>query len=955
MKYIQFRILLCAVIFLLPGVLSAQNSHTNGMIQSVQDSVANNTGDNLSVQTAYRKEKKENLLGGISYVNMPQILNKNYILNGLDGMQAFVGGFNGHIWGMGNYLVLVDGVPRSANSVVPSAIKQITFLKGIAATVLYGSHAANGVIYITTKRGGDHKLQIDGRVDAGMYVPKSYPQYLGSAQYMTLYNEARQNDGLQPLYTPSTIYNYASGKDPYRYPNLNYYSNNYLKSFYNRYDGNLGISGGNQSARYYTNINFGTAGSLLNFGNAKNDGNNHLSIRGNVNLNVNKYLSGTVEAAAIYDNQNGVNVLDQSGNPSNYWSEAATLRPNLFAPLIPISNFVNNSAMQQIVQNSNHVIGGKYLLGGTQLYPTNPIADIYAGGTNQVVNRQFQFNTGINANLVKVLKGLSFHTMFGVDYQTAYEESYNNAYAVFDPSWVAYNGKDQISSLSTYGKDSKTGVQNINNSSYEQTIAYSGQFNYNHTINGDQYISAMLIAAGYQQTQTGVYQKTNNVNLGLQLSYNYQHKYYAEFDGAIPQSAKLPPGKRIAFSPTFTLGWRISKAKFMSDVSAINNLMLYLSGGIMNTDLSIPGYYLYQSEYTQANGEYFSWRDGALRRGTDSRRGPNPNLTYAKRKEIDAGINASFFNNALNLNGSFFYNRMTGNVIQSSVLYPSYFTTGYPNSSFVPYINYNADQREGFDLTVNFNKKIGGIDWTLGLAGTYFNSKAVKRAEVHQYGYEYTQGKPLDAIWGLQSEGFFQSQQDIANSPKQSFGQVQPGDIKYKDQNGDGVINSQDVVYLGKAGWNGAPLTYGINLTARWKNLTFFALGTGQHGAYGMKNSSYYWVSGSEKYSAAVLNRWTEQTKNTATYPRLTTLSGSNNFRSSDFWMYSTDRFDLQEVQVTYNLPKRILRGWFIRNMEIYVKGSNLLTIAPNRKVMELNIGGSPQTRFYNVGIKAYF
>ena len=948
MKDIQFKIVLCVVIFLFPGVLSAQNSKPNGIIQSVKDSVALNAKRNETVQTAYRKVQKENLLGGISVVNLPQIMKKNYLINSLDGMQAYVGGFNGHIWGMGNYLVLVDGVPRDPSTVVPSSIQQITFLKGISADVLYGSHAANGVIYITTKRGGNHKLQINGRADAGVFVPKSYPQYLGSAQYMTLYNEARQNDGLQPLYDQSTIYDYASGKDPYRYPNVDYYSSKYLKSFYNRYDGNVDISGGSATASYFTNINFGSSGSLLDFGNGKKDGSNRLSIRGNVNLAVNKYLSGTVEAAAIYDNQNGVN--------TNYWGDAATLRPNLFSPLIPVSSLLkNNTDLQQTVKNSNHVIDGQYLLGGSQLYPTNPIAGVYAGGTNQSVNRIFQFNTGINANLVKVLNGLTFHSMFGVDYQTNYQEAFNNQYAVYAPNWVAFNGKDQVSGLTTYGKDSKTGVQNISNSAYQQTIAFSGQFNYKHTINNDQHISAMLIAAGYQQTQTGVYQKTNNVNLGVQLSYNYKHKYYAEFDGAVPHSAKLPQGKRYAFSPTVTLGWRISNENFLSDSPAINNLMLYVSAGILNTDLSIPGYYLYQSEYTQANGEYFSWRDGALRRGTDSRRGPNPNLTYAKRKELDAGIKASFFHNTLTLNGTFFYNRMTGNVIQSSVLYPSYFVTGYPNSSFVPYINYDADQREGVDLNVNVNKEIGGINWSLGLAGTYFNSKAVKRAEIHQYAYQYTQGKPLDAIWGLQSEGFFQSQQDIANSPTQSFGTVQPGDIKYKDQNGDGVINSEDVVYLGKGGWNGAPLTYGINLTARWKSLTFFALGTGQHGAYGIKNSSYYWISGSDKYSAAVLNRWTEQTKNTATYPRLTTQSGSNNFRTSDFWMYSTDRFDIQEVQVTLNLPKRLLGDGVLQNMEIYVRGSNLLTIAPNRKVMEMNIGGPPQTRFYNVGIKAYF
>src|SRR5699024_6448809 len=188
------------------------------------------------------------------------------------------------------------------------------------------------------------------------------------------------------------------------------------------------------------------------------------------------------------------------------------------------------------------------------------------------------------------------------------------------------------------------------------------------------------------------------------------------------------------------------------------------------------------------------------------------------------------------------------------------------------------------------------------------------------------------------------------------FGTVKPGDIKYKDQNGDGIINDQDQVYLGKAGWYGAaPFTFGVNLTARWKNWTFYALGTGQFGAHAIKNGDYYWVNGTDKYSSVVRGRWTEETKNTATYPRLTTQSGSNNFRNSSFWMYSTDRFDLQKVQVTYDLPESMLRKISLRQLQVYVTGANLLTVSPNSDIMELNVGGAPQTRFYNVGIKANF
>lgn len=951
---IKSSILLTSVFLVLPVVLFAQTTGSKGSSgrgtpkgKDLNKILLTDTSGYL-VNTAYRKVKKSNIINGTSVVNLPEVLKKNYITYSLDGMPAYIGGFNGQLWGMGNYLVLVDGVPRDAATVEPSSIDQITFLKGVSAVVLYGSRAANGVVLITTKRGGDHQLQFDARVNSGAFVPIEYPQYLGSAKYMTLYNEARQNDGLSPLYDQATIYRYASGKDPYRYPNLDYYAPEYLKKFYSRHDADLEVSGGSENARFYTNINYTRTGSLLNFGQAKKDGSNHFSLRGNVDLDINKNLSAYVDAAAIYDLTKGVN--------TDYWGGAATLRPNSFIPLIPISRLSSTSPnLQEIVDNNTHIIDGKYLLGGTQLYPTNPIGDIYAGGSNESINRQFQLNMGVDANLVRVLKGLTFHSMFAVDYQAAYTEAFNNQYAVYEPEWATYGGINHIVDLTMYGKDSKTGNQNISGSMYHQTIAFSGQLNYNHTINDNHHVSAMLIASGYQQSQAGVYHKTNNTNLGLQLGYRFKDKYYGEFDMAVPYSTKLPKKERIAISPTVSVGWRINREPFLSDVSAIDNLKLSASAGILNTDLGISDYYLYDAVYTQADGEWFGWGDGNLRKVTDSRRGGNDRLTYPKRKEVNLIIDASFLKHLVTLKASVFYARMSGIIIQDLLSYPSYFRTYYPNSSFVPYINHDIDQRKGFDFDLNINKQFSGFRVSLGIAGTYFDSKAIKRSENNQYSYQNAQGRPLDGLWGLQSLGFFNSDQDIAKSPEQTFGTVKPGDIKYKDQNGDGVINDQDVVYLGKAGWSGAPLTYGVNLTVKWRKLTLFALGTGNYGAYAMKNNSYYWIKSDDKYSAVVLGRWTEDTKETAAYPRLTTQGGDNNYRNSDFWRYSTNRFDLHEAQITYDFSPNNLNIRFFRNLQVYVRGENLLTFSPNRKILELNVGTAPQNRFYDIGINANF
>ena len=191
--------------------------------------------------------------------------------------------------------------------------------------------------------------------------------------------------------------------------------------------------------------------------------------------------------------------------------------------------------------------------------------------------------------------------------------------------------------------------------------------------------------------------------------------------------------------------------------------------------------------------------------------------------------------------------------------------------------------------------------------------------------------------------------------PTNFGGTLKAGDLKYKDQNNDGVVDNKDQIYLGKGGWYGAPLTLGLNFTAKWKGFTFFALATGGFGAIGMKSNSYWWVYGDGKYSEVVRNRWTPETASTATYPRLTTLSGANNFQNSTFWMYKTDRIDIAKLQLTYDLPKNVLNKTFISDASVYISGSNLFTISKEREYLEMNVGSAPQTRFYNLGVKLTF
>jgi len=948
MKHIIIRIILCASMVFPTLCASAQNDAS-----IMKDSVDNSK---QMVQVAYRQVAQEDLMGGVSSVNVSDLMKKNYFTYSLDNMQAYTGGYNGNLWGMESCLVLVDGVPRPSNNVLPSEIESISFLKGAQAVALYGSLAAKGVIYITTKRGkvtnSGHEISI--HANTGFNVPKSYPVYLGSAQYMTLYNEACVNDGVKPLYDDATIYNYASGQNPYRYPNVDFFSSDYLKKASNYSDVNIEISGGNDRAKFYTNIGYYYQNDIMNFGQAKNNNINRLNVRGNIDLMINNWISTKVDAVATFYNGRNAN--------GNYWGASATLRPYRVAPLIPLS-FIEETDVNSLlsVQNSNNIIDGKYFLGGTQLDQTNPFADAYASGYNTYTSRQFQFDMALDMNLAGILRGLSFHTQFAIDYITAYTQAYNNSYAVFSPTWNDYSGTDLISSLTQYGEDKKDGNQNITGSADQQTISFSGQFNYVPDIGKDHHLTAILVGAGYQTLQSGsglqyYHRIASNVNLGLLASYNYLQKYYADLSGTVVHSAKLAPGRRNALSPALTLGWKINKENFLSKSPVLDDLTLSASGSILNTDMDISGYYLYDANYTQTNGTWWGYHDTPTSgQTTDSRRSANSNLGFIQRQEVSVSLNASLWKKLLTADLSLFTNRISGLLVQPSTIYPSYFSNYYPNSSFIPYVNFNAENRWGFDFNVNLNKKIGAVDCTLGVSGIYFNSTISKRDELYADDYQYRKGHPVDGIWGLKNAGFFKDDNDVANSPTQSFGHVQAGDIKYIDQNHDNVIDSKDEVYLGRAGWYGSPWTVGVHLEASWKNFTLFVVGTGYYGAYGMKNNSYWWVQGDGKYSAAVLNRWTQATAATATYPRLTTLSSDNNFRSSDFWLYSTNRFNLSRVQLTYNFPKQLFQHSIVQGLSVYVGGSSLLTISKEQEILDMNVGSAPQMRYYNIGFKALF
>lgn len=944
MKHIKARYILYAMLLASPFTMNAQTAENDTL------------SSEPLVNVAYRQVAQDEIIGSVAVVNYEELTEKNYNTYSLDNMQAYVSGWNGNsLWGMdgdnAGYLVLIDGVPREANNVLPTEIAQVTFLKSAQAVVLYGSRAAKGAILITTKRATNEGLSVSVRANTGVAVAKAFPEYLGSAEYMTLYNEALANENKAPLYSEQEIYNHSTGLNPYRYPDINYYSSEYINKAYNRTDVTAEISGGGQRAHFYSNVSYYNQGDFLTVGEAANNNTSRFNVRGNVDVQINDFIKAFINANTTF--------YDSKSAKGNYWEAAATMRPNFpqhAHPLIPIDLIDPNAVgALELISASGNIIDGKYFLGGTQQNTTNVFADMYAAGRSKWTSRQFQFDAGLEFDLKRVLKGLRFKTTFAMDYATSYSTSFDNTYAIYTPVWSNYNGKDVIVGLTKEGLDEKSGNQNISGSTSNMTVLWNGLLDYNRTFNKVHNVSAMIVAAGYQQTLSGTYHRTVNANLGFQATYNYDRKYYADFSSALVHSSKLAPGHRNAFSPSLTLGWRLSNEDFLKDAEGVDDLMVSLSGSVLNEDIDIANYYLYTPIWKPDNYGY-EWNDGNLSQYVTASRGPNEYLDYIQRKEISANVRGSFYNKALTVDASYFVQSMQGYLIDNTTTYPSHLSTGYPSQSFIPWMNYNNNFRTGFDISVNTYRKIGDFEFSLGMNYTFYTTKATKRDELYT-DYRQREGKPVDGIWGYESAGLFQSQEEIDAWPTQNLGStVRPGDIKYIDQNKDGVVNSNDQIYLGKGGWYGNPATMGVNLTLKYKSFTLFGLATAGTGAWGVKNSSYYWVDGEDKYSAVVRDRWTPETAATAKYPRLTVTEGANNFVTSDFWMYNTSRIDIAKVQLTYEMPQSVLAGnKVVKGFSAYISGSNLLTISPERKHMEMNVGSAPQTRFYNLGVKVVF
>jgi TonB-linked SusC/RagA family outer membrane protein len=894
-------------------------------------------GKNDVVNVAFGRVNAKEKVAALSVLHTADVLSVSNMQDVQDAMQGRIPGLmnNGMLRRIGAPLVVVDGIPRDFSSIQTEEIDQITVLKDINASIMYGTQAKNGVVLITTKRGVPNKRKINVLLEQGYSTPVVLPQYLNSAKYMGLYNEALVNDGLTAIYDETQIANYSNG-NVYRYPDTDYFSDEFLKSGKPFTSFISEFSGGNKTTKYYANFGWVNSGSILKNGEAKNANTNRLNARANVDIQINDYVKSNIDAVVVFDIDKNIN--------GDFWGYSNSLHPYYFSPLIPVSMIENKNSIE-----TAKLINGKYILGGTTQYMNNVYGDMYFAGYKQRIGKTIQLNNGIDVDLNKIAKGLTLKTSISFDMYNSFVQSVINQYAVYSPVWDSIN-QSKILDVQKINEDKPMNYQNLSDADYTRNLSVYAMLDYKKTM-GNNNITATLLGYYNNSHVNYVVADKKYAHLGFHATYNYAKKYYLDFNSAYIHSVKFAKGNRGAFSPSVGLGWLLSEEDFMKGIDNIDYLKLKFSTGVLNTDIDIlnPNQSMidnYMYESTFVTGNQYGWGDGLREsRSVTVTRQLNPNLTFEKMKDLNVGLEGYLFNNMIGFDANVFHVVNSG-IVAQRVTYPAYVST------YIPFENMNENSYSGAELGLNFNKKAGDFDVNVGANLLYAVSRVDLLNEIWSYDYQYRQGEKLNSIFGLKSLGFFADEADIQNSPTQTFGEVKPGDIKYKDQNKDGVIDANDEVMIG----NWLPdFTYSAHFNLKYKSLNLFVLGVGQNGGNGMYDSDYFWVDGNDKYSVEVLNRWTPETAQTATYPRLTSKNSSNNYRNSTFWMYKNDYFSISQIQLTYEMPFHVITNLGLKGLNVYLRGSNLLMLAKDAEKRQLVIGGEPNYRNYAAGLKILF
>lgn len=876
---------------------------------------------------------------------------------GDDGTALYVRGINS-FHGNQHPMIIIDGVPRPINQVNPNDIESISVLKDAAASI-YGVQGANGVILITTKSGGQGPARISYDGSVTMAQNTAMPKMLNAPDYMYWHNKAREMDGLPLLWT-ADIQNRVMNNDP----NSIWGQTDWLDEIFRTgmmHQHNISASGGNERTKYFTSI-----GIMDQEGTLRNTSFRRYNVRTNLDVQIAKNLKFVANIAGQRSDRD--------------WPGTTIANQDSFNPI--------RQAITSIPVIKSEFNGYPVAWMGTP-YRVNGLAALTESG----YKRQTKWNVDTNfkleydlSDLADALKGLQV-SMFGAyNYGNTADSNYDRYYELY---YVNQNFDEGIAGASGFSP----GNSYEKSASWGDTWMVRPQVNYFREF--DRHFVSALFAyearQSYSNTMTGRKRGYNSdypvdITLGSEfptnpvtgshkyydgylayigrLNYTYASKYLAEVAFRYDGSYKFAPGNQWGFFPSASIGWTVSEENFFRDaLPAVDYLRLRASYGKAGNDAVDA--FMHNSLFdispnSMALGgrpiaQYFSTNPYIYR-----------NLTWASTDSYNIGIDFDMWNRMLGVELNLFY-KLTKDILEEQ-------TGNYPPSLggyFPKFQNSGKVENKGFEITLKHHNRINS-DWSYSLRGdfAFARNKVLSRIVGDNVpNYRSLIGQSMGARYGFKALGLFQSWEEIDNYPAAPSGTLRPGDIKYLDVNGDGIISNRfDYV---KIGYGAIPeINFAMNMEVSYKNFSLSMLWQGVantdyelSGEYetGTTASTAYTASFFEQGNSPyyrILGAWTPENPN-AKFPRLSTIDNGNNAWRSSWWVVNGNYLRLKNANINYNVPAKALQGTPFSNVNVYLAGTNLLTLSHFKYVdpesPSVSNGYYPQQRTYSLGVNVTF
>ena len=863
-------------------------------------------------------------------------------------------------------LILIDGIETTSTDLArlqPDDIASFSIMKDATATALYGARGANGVIMVTTKEGKQGKVKLNVRYEKAYSTATKKVSIADPITYMMLHNEAlatRDPLGGRIYSLEKILISQDPNRNEMAYPTINWFDE-LLEDYTLNSRFNFNVSGGGKVARYYLAATVNTDNGNLKIEPQNNFNNNinfnRISLRSNVNINLTPTTEVAVRFNGNFDDYNG----PLNGGEEIY-RQAMQTNPVLYPKYYqPDANFLN----------STHILFGNYGQFGDYL---NPYANMVRGYKDESYNNVLA-TVEIKENLDYVTKGLKARALVNTSRYSFYnlERKYNPFYYTL----ANYDFQSDVYSLIALNPNQGTeylayneGAKIISNSVY-----FEGSLNYNRTFKEKHNVSGMLVGiirelkyANNGNLQTSLPYR----NLGLSGRFTYAHdsKYFAEFNFGLNGSERFARNERFGFFPSFGFGWYISNEEFMKKYQdVISKLKLKATYGLVGNDEigSASDRFFYISQVNLNDGsmgsmfgqEFSNWINGV-----SIDRYANDQITWEKAKMMNIGLEFGLFDK-IELQADYF-TEYRSNILMDRAQTPSTLGLQAPIRA-----NVGEASSKGFEFTIDYKEDFKN-DFFISARANF--SYATSKYEVYDELDFVSAGLPwrsriglnLSQPFGYIAERLFIDEADIANSPFQTFGEYMPGDIKYKDINGDGIIDINDEVPIGYP--TTPEIIYGFGVSSTYKNfdLSFFFQGSARSSFFidAYRTSPFIDTSGSAIGNNALLNawandHWSENDRNLyAAWPRLSDQLIDNNNRNSTWWLRDGGFLRLKSLEIGYSINTENFEKVKLESFRVYLSGTNLFTFS-KFKIWDVEMGGNglgyPIQRGVNFGINMNF